>query len=49
MFSFYAHTPSGFRIEYGWGGHTFDENWTVVWHYKPSIWGHKSVGDQRLL
>jgi biphenyl-2,3-diol 1,2-dioxygenase len=45
MFSFYAHTPSGFRVEYGWGGRTIDENWVVVRHEAPSIWGHKPVGD----
>lgn len=41
MFSFYAHTPSGFQVEYGWGGRIIDEGWTVVRHKKPSIWGHK--------
>jgi biphenyl-2,3-diol 1,2-dioxygenase len=45
MFSFYADTPSGFRVEYGWGGRTIDENWAVVRHKKPSIWGHKPVRD----
>lgn len=45
MFSFYAHTPSGFHVEYGWGGRTIDENWAVVRHKKPSIWGHKSLPD----
>ena len=43
MFSFYAHTPSGFQVEFGWGGRTIDENWTVVRHKAPSTWGHKSV------
>ena len=43
MFSFYADTPSGFQVEYGWGGRTIDENWAVVRHKKPSIWGHKPV------
>ena len=41
MFSFYADTPSGFQVEFGWGGRTIDENWTVVRHKAPSIWGHK--------
>jgi len=41
MFSFYADTPSGFQVEYGWGGRTIDENWTVVRHKAQSIWGHK--------
>jgi len=29
------------QVEYGWGGRTMDENWTVVRHKAPSIWGHK--------
>jgi len=45
MFSFYAHTPSGFQVEYGWGARTIDKNWAVVRHKKPSIWGHKSLSD----
>ena len=45
MFSFYAHTPSGFQVEYGWGARTIDETWTVVRHKKPSIWGHKRWRD----
>jgi biphenyl-2,3-diol 1,2-dioxygenase len=40
MFSFYAETPSGFRVEYGWGGRTIDAAWAVVRHKAPSIWGH---------
>jgi biphenyl-2,3-diol 1,2-dioxygenase len=45
MFSFYAHTPSGFQVEYGWGARIIDENWAVVRHMKPSIWGHKASRD----
>jgi biphenyl-2,3-diol 1,2-dioxygenase len=41
MFSFYADTPSGFQVEFGWGGRTIDKNWTVVRHKAQSIWGHK--------
>jgi biphenyl-2,3-diol 1,2-dioxygenase len=41
MFSFYADTPSGFQVEFGWGGRTIDEYWTVVRHKAQSIWGHK--------
>ncbi|CAN7370081.1 biphenyl-2,3-diol 1,2-dioxygenase [Phenylobacterium sp. LjRoot164] len=41
MVSFYAQTPSGFEIEYGWGARDIDENWRVVRHDKTSIWGHK--------
>ena len=42
MMSFYAHTPSGFFVEYGWGGRTIDpETWQP--HQTtdgPSLWGH---------
>jgi 2,3-dihydroxybiphenyl 1,2-dioxygenase len=41
--SFYSHTPSGFMLEYGWGGRSIDPgNWTpeeVV--HGPSMWGHE--------
>ena len=40
--SFYANTPSGFMMEYGWGGRVIDvDNWQpeeVTWG--PSMWGH---------
>lgn len=40
--SFYAWSPSGFLVEYGWGGRSIDvDNW--VPHERtegPSIWGH---------
>ena len=42
MTSFYVHTPSGFFIEYGWGGRTIDPA-TWVPHETnvgPSLWGH---------
>ena len=43
MTSFYAATPSGFMIEYGWGGRTIDpEHWRAeVLHDGPSLWGHE--------
>jgi 2,3-dihydroxybiphenyl 1,2-dioxygenase len=42
MLSFYAMTPSGFDIEYGWGGLAVDdETWHVVTHEKTSAWGHR--------
>lgn len=41
MVSFYAQTPSGFEVEYGWGARDIDETWRVVRHDKTSIWGHK--------
>ncbi len=43
MTSFYAKSPSGFMIEYGWGGRDID---TATWQpfecdYGPSLWGHE--------
>lgn len=43
MTSFYVHTPSGFFVEYGWGGRTIDPA-TWVTHETtegPSLWGHE--------
>lgn len=42
MTSFYAHTPSGFFVESGWGGRVID---TATWQPHettcgPSFWGH---------
>jgi 2,3-dihydroxybiphenyl 1,2-dioxygenase len=41
--SFYTHNPSGFMVEYGWGGQLIDD---VTWKpferkYGPSLWGHE--------
>jgi 2,3-dihydroxybiphenyl 1,2-dioxygenase len=45
MFSFYAHTPSGWEIEYGSGGLRIDEEtWVVNELAVESIWGHTPVG-----
>ncbi len=43
MTSFYVRTPSGFEIEYGWGGRVIEseESWTVKTYDAQSIWGHK--------
>ncbi|WP_137144034.1 VOC family protein [Mycolicibacterium sp. CR10] len=44
MVSFYVRTPSGFDLEYGWGGATVDdETWTVAQYEAPSVWGHQMV------
>jgi biphenyl-2,3-diol 1,2-dioxygenase len=44
MVSFYLRTPSGFEVEYGWGGREIDDNiWQVQQHTRGSIWGHRSV------
>lgn len=41
MFSFYARTPSGFQVEYGWGGKKIDDEvWTPSRYDVSSIWGH---------
>ncbi|WP_070157282.1 VOC family protein [Sphingobium phenoxybenzoativorans] len=47
MVSFYVRTPSGFDIEYGWGGLAIDpENWRVASYDKPSSWGHAFLGER---
>jgi hypothetical protein len=40
--SFYTRTPSGFHMEYGWGGRAIDmDNWQVQEIVDgPSAWGH---------
>ena len=41
MVSFYMRTPSGFRVEYGWGGRLIDDTvWQVNTYDKANIWGH---------
>lgn len=42
MTSFYANSPSGFMMEYGWGGREIDpQAWQPVeCDYGPSLWGH---------
>lgn len=45
MVSFYAYTPSGFEVEFGWGGRSVDDDTWHVAHLKTgSIWGHKPIG-----
>lgn len=42
MLSFYPLTPSGFDVEYGWGGVSVDdETWHVLRHETASAWGHR--------
>jgi 2,3-dihydroxybiphenyl 1,2-dioxygenase len=42
MVSFYMQTPSGFDIEYGFGGVEIDDaTWETTTYDAPSIWGHK--------
>jgi len=42
MTSFYLATPSGFEIEYGWGGRLIEdeETWRVQRYKSPKLWGH---------
>jgi len=41
-FSFYAHTPSGFDVEVGWGGRKIDDaTWEVRTYDRLSTWGHR--------
>jgi 2,3-dihydroxybiphenyl 1,2-dioxygenase len=45
MVSFYARTPAGFEVEYGFGAIEVDAaTWRVGRHDKPSSWGHKRPG-----
>ncbi len=47
MLSFYMLTPSGFMIEYGWGGKRVDDaTWQVQMHTSGSAWGHRTAGMQ---
>jgi len=45
MVSYYSHSPSGFFVEYGWGGRIIDP---PTWqphetHDGPSFWGHERL------
>lgn len=42
MTSFYVRSPSGFLVEYGWGGRDIDpQSWQPFeMHHGPSLWGH---------
>jgi 2,3-dihydroxybiphenyl 1,2-dioxygenase len=42
MVSFYMANPSGFGVEYGWGGREVDDaTWCVEHLDSGSVWGHK--------
>ena len=42
MVSFYSRSPSGFDVEFGFGGLLVDEaTWTVTEITEPSFWGHR--------
>jgi 2,3-dihydroxybiphenyl 1,2-dioxygenase len=42
MLSFYAQTPAGFDVEYGFGGRCIGADWKVRQYDAVSIWGHES-------
>jgi 2,3-dihydroxybiphenyl 1,2-dioxygenase len=43
MVSFYAQTPSGFQVEYGYGGREIDDaTWQVETYHVASVWGHRA-------
>ncbi|MBO2443036.1 VOC family protein [Actinomadura nitritigenes] len=45
MFSFYVQTPSGFSVEYGWGGLLVDDaTWQVKTLDRLHSWGHRPPG-----
>jgi biphenyl-2,3-diol 1,2-dioxygenase len=49
MISFYGQTPSGFYVEFGWGGAKVDEAaWHVVTYDKLSEWGHRPSSEVAL-
>ena len=42
MFSFYVRTPSGFNVEFGWGGLVIDvASWKAKRFDQLSVWGHR--------
>ena len=45
--SFYTWNPSGFLVEYGWGGQVIDDNTWKPFERKfgPSLWGHERALD----
>ncbi len=48
MFSFYCQTPSGFELEYGWGGRIVDDaTWSVETHFTASMWGHQRLNEEK--
>jgi len=42
MVSFYMRTPSGFELEYGWGGlRVDDDEWIATLTRRQELWGHE--------
>jgi 3,4-dihydroxy-9,10-secoandrosta-1,3,5(10)-triene-9,17-dione 4,5-dioxygenase len=49
MLSFYVKTPSGFQVEYGFGGRVLDETtYTPTRYDVPSYWGHRQPDPTQL-
>jgi hypothetical protein len=50
MTSFYVRTPSGFEIEYGYGGVLIEDeaSWQVDTYDAISLWGHKPPSEPLL-
>ena len=47
MVSFYMKSPSGFQVEYGWGGREIDvDKWSVQLRSPGSVWGHSGRAQQ---
>lgn len=47
MVSFYMRSPSGWSVEYGWGGRTIDDSiWQVQRHERGDMWGHRKPVQQ---
>lgn len=44
MQSFYLQTPSGFWMEYGYGGREIGPDWEIRNYDAPMLWGHRFVG-----
>ena len=44
MQSFYLQSPSGFWIEYGYGGREIGPDWEIRNYDAPMLWGHRFVG-----
>jgi 2,3-dihydroxybiphenyl 1,2-dioxygenase len=44
MFSFYLTSPSGFNIEFGYGGKAVDDaTWQIAHYAATSVWGHRRI------
>lgn len=44
MYSFYVYSPSGFPVEYGYGGRTIGDDWQVSQYSSIRLWGLEFAG-----